>query len=952
MAGNLENHADILNDDMCRRALNRAHSDIVAKMDPDVVFYRMKNCGMLSQNEYDDLMNFMTPKMKIRTLVSKISQQDKKAYFDFKKCLSDTKHEDLVKKLEEKEKELITENKRLRLLKDGRQREPQTARCEPEENSFPHDGRLVRLTMKMIDEFKQENVSKKLDDNIAGSYGTIYISHKKVPWLDRRAVLKEINVAEAQKTITIGAARNEIIASRLMHFAIVPLLAFHNDGSKYYLLTPYLENGDLHEAIKDDFKCMSDKDLTKLKMNCDTRVKVMYHIASAIDYMHSGNTYRRRILHQDIKSKNIVLDQHFNARLIDFGMARELKENETSFKTTTSETTRTTQDDYCQFGEVLLELIVNEDYTAQNRQLAKEYITEDLLLENIQEDVWNTSDIKDIVGIALKCIKHMPVDHSDSPEGLVTKFKSKARKSSALWNPVCDKKCEICLVNDQLDERVDCHDVDCLPQRDCSEKIKICCPCMRNSYINPIICHTCGWTIKPFINSDFGAILVAGYENPTESVYKEDIRKFKEVVTSKVLPTMCLSPENVIVVAETGNAENNTAIKQLDEAFENLAKKKIKTLLFVYSGHKSKTQGCRIGKDEFFTIDYLGKSIEKGKAQNETMNKVIVFLDCCYPEYVHLDPTLSLKLMQLNATGQSEEAHASISGSQFLKYVMQAFTSRANGGTCKDLDCKCGELLNGDFITLDDLRSYINTHIKSKSLTGILLHQQLHNINEKDIILCFNYKHPVKFEFTLAWLGSLELTVTACVFPEEFKDDFTQLKQLKHVLTSKFMERVSSIRPSDKDCDIIAATMCIETNTGPKEGDVEEINDLTEMLLAWNSKRLLRFKPRLVSNIEETKPVGWWFRNNDSALHPGNKIHLSQHTEVLKQELLNILTNNRLVKEDLRKYLQTEVHVLIGKVQMNKFAGMCLEIKFLNLTPDVKVCYFNLVPTAGIQETS
>ncbi|KAH3890140.1 hypothetical protein DPMN_014212 [Dreissena polymorpha] len=66
--------------------------------------------------------------MKIRTLVSKISQQDKKAYFDFKKCLSDTKHEDLVKKLEEKEKELITENKRLRLLKDGRQREPQTAR--------------------------------------------------------------------------------------------------------------------------------------------------------------------------------------------------------------------------------------------------------------------------------------------------------------------------------------------------------------------------------------------------------------------------------------------------------------------------------------------------------------------------------------------------------------------------------------------------------------------------------------------------------------------------------------------------------------------------------------------------------------------------------------------------------------------------------------------------------
>ncbi|KAH3890105.1 hypothetical protein DPMN_014176 [Dreissena polymorpha] len=52
-------------------------------------------------------------------------------------------------------------------------------------------------------------------------------------------------------------------------------------------------------------------------------------------------------------------------------------------------------------------------------------------------------------------------------------------------------------------------------------------------------------------------------------------------------------------------------------------------------------------------------------------------------------------------------------------------------------------------------------------------------------------------------------------------------------------ERISSIRSSDKNCDIIDATMCIETNTVPKERDVEEINDLPGMLFAWNSKRLL-----------------------------------------------------------------------------------------------------------------
>ena len=39
--------------------------------------------------------------------------------------------------------------------------------------------------------------------------------------------------------------------------------------------------------------------------------------------------FRGTVLHIDLSSNNVVLDKHWNARLIDFGLACELKENQT-----------------------------------------------------------------------------------------------------------------------------------------------------------------------------------------------------------------------------------------------------------------------------------------------------------------------------------------------------------------------------------------------------------------------------------------------------------------------------------------------------------------------------------------------------------------------------------------------------------------------------------------------
>ncbi|KAH3829223.1 hypothetical protein DPMN_131217 [Dreissena polymorpha] len=60
--------------------------------------------------------------MKCRHLISKISQSGDKAYYVFKKCLSDTNHHSLVKELEEKEKKQIFDSSRYKSLTDERLR--------------------------------------------------------------------------------------------------------------------------------------------------------------------------------------------------------------------------------------------------------------------------------------------------------------------------------------------------------------------------------------------------------------------------------------------------------------------------------------------------------------------------------------------------------------------------------------------------------------------------------------------------------------------------------------------------------------------------------------------------------------------------------------------------------------------------------------------------------------
>lgn len=148
--------------------------------------------------------------------------------------------------------------------------------------------------------------------------------------------------------------------SRAQHKNLVSLKGYCRHGNDRLLIYSYLENGSLdywlHECVDVD---------SALKW--DIRLKIAQGAARGLAYLHQG--CEPYIVHRDVKSSNILLDDKFEAHLADFGLSRLLQPYDTHVTTDLVGTlgyippeysqtlTATFRGDVYSFGVVLLELL-------------------------------------------------------------------------------------------------------------------------------------------------------------------------------------------------------------------------------------------------------------------------------------------------------------------------------------------------------------------------------------------------------------------------------------------------------------------------------------------------------------------------------------------------------------------------------------------------------------------
>ena len=66
-------------------------------------------------------------------------------------------------------------------------------------------------------------------------------------------------------------------------------------------------------------------------MDWETRLNIITGVARGLLYLHEDS--QLRIIHRDIKERNILLDEKMNAKIADFGLAKLFPENKTQVST-------------------------------------------------------------------------------------------------------------------------------------------------------------------------------------------------------------------------------------------------------------------------------------------------------------------------------------------------------------------------------------------------------------------------------------------------------------------------------------------------------------------------------------------------------------------------------------------------------------------------------------------
>ncbi|XP_073119907.1 uncharacterized protein [Henckelia pumila] len=112
---------------------------------------------------------------------------------------------------------------------------------------------------------------------------------------------------------------NEVASiSKTSHVNVVKLLGFCYEGNKRALVYEFMPNKSL-----DKFICNSGSRATGDQLGWETMYDIAVGVAQGLEYLHSGcNT---RIIHFDIKPKNILLDENFWPKIADFGLAQLCK---------------------------------------------------------------------------------------------------------------------------------------------------------------------------------------------------------------------------------------------------------------------------------------------------------------------------------------------------------------------------------------------------------------------------------------------------------------------------------------------------------------------------------------------------------------------------------------------------------------------------------------------------
>uniref|UniRef100_A0A199UA41 non-specific serine/threonine protein kinase n=1 Tax=Manihot esculenta TaxID=3983 RepID=A0A199UA41_MANES len=243
--------------------------------------------------------------------------------------------------------------------------------AEKEESDFPIEAAASRE--KGVRTFSYDELAKaagyfSIDDNNRlglGLTGEVFkgeLSNGEVVAIKR--LKHQANPEHEEMARHQYQVEAEILSHIEPHQNIVKVIGYCNDASNRLLVYEFVPNNSLKS-------CLHGNEKQTIKWS--DRLKIALGIAEGLTYLHE--ICEPRIIHRDIKSANILLDDKFIPKIGDFGLAKEFMSSHTHVSTAPRgtisyeppeyyaadlSTKLTEKSDVFSFGVVLLELITGK----------------------------------------------------------------------------------------------------------------------------------------------------------------------------------------------------------------------------------------------------------------------------------------------------------------------------------------------------------------------------------------------------------------------------------------------------------------------------------------------------------------------------------------------------------------------------------------------------------------
>ncbi|XP_058112231.1 putative wall-associated receptor kinase-like 16 isoform X2 [Magnolia sinica] len=247
-----------------------------------------------------------------------------------------------------------------------------------------------------------------------GGYGTVY-----------KGILADNRIVAIKKSKLVDDSQIEqfinevVILSQINHKNVVKLLGCCLETEVPMLVYEFVTNGTLFDRIHGEAGPTSF-------FSWDNRLRIAAETAGALAYLHSAASVP--IIHRDIKSANILLDDNYNAKVADFGASRLVPLDHTQLTTLVQGTLgyldpeyfHTSQlsekSDVYSFGVVLVELLTGKmplclERSERERNLAMyfvSYMKENRLVEVLEDRVVSEGRIEQVEAVAQlakRCLK-------------------------------------------------------------------------------------------------------------------------------------------------------------------------------------------------------------------------------------------------------------------------------------------------------------------------------------------------------------------------------------------------------------------------------------------------------------------------------------------------------------------------------------------------------------------